>query len=33
MPMGFEYGATRTMDPARDRPDDFARLVAGAPFD
>src|SRR5215467_10372063 len=33
MPMGFEYGATRTMDPARDRPDDFARLVAGASFD
>ena len=33
MPMGFEYGATRTMDPARDRPEDFARLVAGAPFD
>ena len=33
MPMGFEYGATRTMDPARDRPDDFARLVVGAPFD
>src|SRR5215469_13002938 len=33
MPMGFEYGATRTMDPARDCPDDFARLVAGAPFD
>src|SRR5262249_34561470 len=33
MPMGFEYGATRTMDPARDRPDDFASLVAGAPFD
>jgi starch synthase (maltosyl-transferring) len=33
MPMGFEYGATRAMDPARDGPDDFARLVAGAPFD
>jgi len=33
MPMGLEYGATRTMDSARDRPDDFARLVAGAPFD
>jgi starch synthase (maltosyl-transferring) len=33
MPMGFEYGATRTMDPARDRPNDFARLVAEAPFD
>ena len=33
MPMGFEYGATRMMDPARDRPDDFAHLVAGAPFD
>jgi starch synthase (maltosyl-transferring) len=33
MPMGFEYGATRMMDPARDRPDDFAHLVAHAPFD
>ncbi|HTQ33527.1 MAG TPA: maltotransferase domain-containing protein [Stellaceae bacterium] len=33
MPMGFEFGAARDMDPARDRPDDFARLVAEAPFD
>ena len=28
MPMGFEFGATRHMDPARDRPEDFAHLVA-----
>jgi len=33
MPMGFEFGATRNMDPARDRPDDFVLLVADAPFD
>ncbi len=33
MPMGFEFGAARRMDPARDRPEDFARLVAEAPFD
>ena len=33
MPMGFEYGASRDMDPARDRPEDFARLKAEAPFD
>ncbi|HZK91792.1 MAG TPA: maltotransferase domain-containing protein [Stellaceae bacterium] len=33
MPMGFEYGATRAMDPARDRPGDFALLAADAPFD
>jgi starch synthase (maltosyl-transferring) len=33
MPMGFEYGASRAMDAARDRPEDFARLVADAPFD
>ena len=33
MPMGFEFGARREMDPARDRPEDFARLVAEAPFD
>jgi starch synthase (maltosyl-transferring) len=33
MPMGFEFGATRDMDSARDRPEDFARLVAQAPFD
>jgi len=33
MPMGFEFGARRDMDPARDRPEDFARLVAEAPFD
>jgi starch synthase (maltosyl-transferring) len=33
MPMGFEFGAARDMDPARDRPEDFALLVAGAPYD
>jgi starch synthase (maltosyl-transferring) len=33
MPMGFEFGATRHMDPARDRPEDFAHLVAEARFD
>ena len=33
MPMGFEFGAARDMDAARDRPEDFARLVAEAPFD
>ncbi len=33
MPMGFEFGAARDMDAARDRPDDFARLMAEAPFD
>jgi starch synthase (maltosyl-transferring) len=33
MPMGFEFGAAREMDAARDRPEDFARLVAEAPFD
>jgi starch synthase (maltosyl-transferring) len=33
MPMGFEFGAAREMDPARDRPEDFARLMAEAPFD
>ncbi|HEX3883273.1 MAG TPA: maltotransferase domain-containing protein [Stellaceae bacterium] len=33
MPMGFEFGAARAMDPARDRPEDFAALVAEAPFD
>jgi len=33
MPMGFEFGAARDMDPARDRPEDFARLAADAPFD
>jgi starch synthase (maltosyl-transferring) len=33
MPMGFEFGATRELDSARDRPEDFAHLVAGAPFD
>ena len=32
MPMGFEFGAARDMDSARDRPEDFARLVAEAPF-
>src|SRR5439155_22078118 len=33
MPMGFEFGAARDMDAARDGPEEFARLVAGAPFD
>ena len=33
MPMGFEFGAARDMDPARDRPEDLERLVAEAPFD
>jgi starch synthase (maltosyl-transferring) len=33
MPMGFEFGAARDMDSARDRPEDFARLVAGPAFD
>jgi starch synthase (maltosyl-transferring) len=33
MPMGFEFGAARDMDPARDRPGDLERLVAEAPFD
>jgi starch synthase (maltosyl-transferring) len=33
MPMGFEFGAARDMDPARDRPEDFTRLVTEAPFD
>ena len=33
MPMGFEFGAARDMDSARDRPEEFARLVAEAPFD
>jgi starch synthase (maltosyl-transferring) len=33
MPMGFEYGAARDMDPARDRPEDFTRLASEAPFD
>src|SRR6266571_6977184 len=33
MPMGFEFGASRDMDSARDRPEEFARLVAEAPFD
>ncbi len=32
MPMGFEFGAARDMDPARDRPEDFTRLVSDAPF-
>jgi starch synthase (maltosyl-transferring) len=32
IPMGFEFGARRNMDPARDRPEDFVRLVAEAPF-
>ena len=32
IPMGFEFGATRDMDPARDRPEDFEHLVAEAPF-
>ena len=33
MPMGFEFGAARDMDAARDRPEDFERLDGGAPFD
>jgi starch synthase (maltosyl-transferring) len=33
MPMGFEFGAARDMDAARDRPEDFVRLVSEAPFD
>ena len=33
MPMGFEYGAARDMDAARDRPEDFAHLASHAPFD
>ena len=33
MPMGFEFGAARDMDAARDQPEDFARIVAQAPFD
>ena len=32
IPMGFEFGAIRDMDSARDRPADFV-LVAEAPFD
>ncbi|MBC4016899.1 alpha-1,4-glucan--maltose-1-phosphate maltosyltransferase [Siccirubricoccus deserti] len=27
LPMGFEYGARRPLDPVRDRPEDWARLV------
>src|SRR5262249_62120910 len=33
MPMGFEYGATRTMGPARDPPARFAPPVPGASVD
>ncbi|MBV9782955.1 MAG: alpha-1,4-glucan--maltose-1-phosphate maltosyltransferase [Acidisphaera sp.] len=33
MPMGCEYAATRPMDPRRDTAEDFATLVAEAPFD
>jgi len=33
MPMGFEFGAVRDMDSGRDRPEDFARLVAEPAFD
>ena len=33
MPMGFEFGAARAMDAARDRPEDFVRLVAEPAFD
>ncbi|HVH79349.1 MAG TPA: maltotransferase domain-containing protein, partial [Stellaceae bacterium] len=33
MPMGFEFGAARDMDAARDRPEDFEHLVTGAAFD
>jgi starch synthase (maltosyl-transferring) len=33
MPMGFEFGAARDMDAARDRPEDFVRVALEAPFD
>ena len=33
IPMGFEYGASRNMDAARDRAEDFDLLVRAAPFD
>ncbi|MCB4822075.1 alpha-1,4-glucan--maltose-1-phosphate maltosyltransferase [Roseicella aerolata] len=33
VPMGFEYGARRPLDPARDRPGDWEWLQAHAPFD
>ena len=34
MPMGFEFRCgARDMDAARDRPEDFVRIVAEAPFD
>ncbi|SDB15994.1 maltotransferase domain-containing protein [Belnapia rosea] len=33
VPMGFEYGARRPLDPARDRPGDWDWIVQHAPFD
>ncbi len=33
VPMGFEYGARRPMDAARDRPGDWEWIVSHAPFD
>ncbi|MBV1799855.1 alpha-1,4-glucan--maltose-1-phosphate maltosyltransferase [Siccirubricoccus sp. G192] len=33
VPMGFEYGARRPLDPARDRPGDWAWLRSHAGFD
>ncbi len=33
MPMGFEFGAARALDPARDRPEDYAQIAGAAPFD
>ncbi|MBV9554819.1 MAG: DUF3416 domain-containing protein, partial [Alphaproteobacteria bacterium] len=33
VPMGFEFGAQRALDPARDRPEDFTRLSAEPAFD
>jgi starch synthase (maltosyl-transferring) len=33
MPMGFEYGAARPMDAARDRPEDFAALEGQPRYD
>ncbi|MBL6458599.1 DUF3416 domain-containing protein [Belnapia sp. T6] len=33
VPMGFEYGARRPLDPAQDRPGDWDWLVRHAPFD
>ena len=33
MPMGFEFGARRPLDPARGRPEDFAALAGDPPHD